>query len=126
MTEDPAQVNLAETTNELNWTVYSNGTVEWYRWVYGCWSANPSSLGTYWYVDYCRHVAPWYNPERTLVYHDAEGRYYNYDFGNDAEATYAWHWIRIQGQNDGCFTYSWSYSHTGEWSALLQIDLYLY
>lgn len=108
VTDDPLGVDVAETTHKLTWDVHADETVS-YNWrSVGCWAANPSPFGTHWFVDSCSFIA--------------EGTSHNWDFGDDTKATYADHWSKIQGKNDGWYYYWWDAMHSGEF--LLDGDMY--
>ena len=125
VTDDLVGEDLAETTHKLNWTVNAGGTVNWNWRSVSAWAANPSSFGTHWFVDTYGFVGSvTYSPDQTSVFSEAQGKYYNWDFGDDNQATYADHWSKIQGRNDGGFNYWWGATHSGEYWWLLDGDVY--
>lgn len=118
-TLDPVFIVVAETTNYLKWQVYGSGTVSWLSYTDGCWGANPSPLGTNWFVTSCSSASPYYAASNTKVYNAAFGNYQNWDFGNNSVDTNVSHWSLLGGQNNSSYTYSWSASDWGEGSGLL-------
>lgn len=117
-TKDPVFVVLTETTAELTWTVASAGTVAWNSYGDGCWSANPSSLGTHWFVSSCQGGAPW-SPSSTRACNDNQGGYYNWDFGDANQSTTVSQWASLCGRNDAFYDYNWSHNDGGEYALLI-------
>jgi hypothetical protein len=116
-TKDPVFIVLTETMTRLSWTVSSTGTVTGVQPSSdSCWAANPSSLGTHWFVSYCLNGALYTSAGR--VCNDNRGDYYNYDFGFDDQITTASQYVYICGRNDAIYDYNWSHNDGGE-SALL-------
>jgi len=120
-TQDLPQITLAYTNNYLSWRVNSNGSVSYVADRNDCWAANPSPLGTHWYISSCYENL--WNDGR--LNHFVNANYYNHDFGLKNLATYVWHTSTIRGRNDGWFEYHWNYNHWGEFSWLLDIDVYI-
>jgi hypothetical protein len=117
-TKDPAFIVLAETMTRLTWTVSSGGTVTGIQPSSdSCWAANPSSLGTHWFVNYCANGALYSSLGR--ICNDNTGDYYNYDFGFDDSITTAHHYVYVCGRNDAFYDYNWSYSDGGEDAILI-------
>lgn len=120
-TRDPVYVLLAETMTNLVWTVSSSGTVTGTTGSSDrCWAANPSSLGTHWYTQYCKNGALYVSLGR--VCNDNVGNYINYDFPPlfpTPESTTASHSVYVCGRNDATYNYNWSANHGGEASYLL-------
>jgi len=117
-TKDPAFLILTETNVELTWTVYSNGTVAWSSYSDGCWAANPSALGTHWFVSSCATGGPYYTSS-TRVCNDHAGSYYNYDFLDASQRTDVSDSDWLCGRNDAMFDYNWSHNDSGEASLLI-------
>lgn len=117
-TRDPLLVVLTETTTELTWTVDSGGTVSWNSYGDGCWAANPSSLGTHWFVSSCQLGGPWY-PSATRVCNDNRGYYYNWDFEDENLRTNVSQWSWMCGRNDALYDFNWSHNDSGEFSLLI-------
>jgi hypothetical protein len=116
-TKDPAFIVLTETMTRLSWTVSSTGTVTGVQPSSdSCWAANPSSLGTHWFVSYCLNGALYTSAGR--VCNDNRGDYYNYDFGFDDQITTASQYVYACGRNDAIYDYNWSHNDGGE-SAIL-------
>lgn len=117
-TKDPAFIVLAETMTRLTWTVSSGGAVTGIQPSSdSCWAANPSSLGTHWFVSYCANGALYNSAGR--VCNDNTGNYYNYDFGFDSQITTASHYVYVCGRNDAVYDYNWSYNDGGEDAILI-------
>ncbi len=127
ITDDPLGEDLAETIHQISWTVNGGGTVS-YNWrSVGTWAANPTSWDTHWYMDSYGFIGSvTYSPDQTSLFSEAYGNYHNWDFGDVNQATYAGHWSKIQGKNDGEFDYWWSATHSGEWWWILDGDVYAY
>lgn len=117
-TLDPVFVQLTETSNFLQWVVFHDGSVDWEIQRYGCWAANPSSLGTHWFTRYCSSPWPYWN--YTSVYSSSSGGYINWDFGNDSVATYVDQWCQIQALNNGWYRYWWRHTDAGEFSVFIR------
>ena len=117
-TRDPLLVVLTETTTELTWTVDSGGTVSWISYGDGCWAANPSSLGTHWFVSSCQLGGPWY-PSATRVCNENRGYYYNWDFEDENLRTDVSQWSWMCGRNDALYDFNWSHNDSGEFSLLI-------
>jgi hypothetical protein len=120
-TRDPVFILLAETMTNLVWTVSSSGAVTGTTGSSDrCWAANPSSLGTHWYTQYCKNGALYVSSGR--VCNDNAGNYINYDFPPlfpTPESTTASHSVYVCGRNDATYNYDWSANHGGEASYLL-------
>lgn len=120
-TRDPVFILLAETMTNLVWTVSSTGTVTGTTGSSDrCWAANPSSLGTHWFTQYCKNGALYVSLGR--VCNDNVGNYINYDFPPlfpTPESTTASHSVYVCGRNDATYNYDWSANHGGEASYLL-------
>jgi len=116
---DPVNIKLTETSNRLNWYVYSNGTVDWTSYQLNWWSANPTSLGTHWYISSTSHSGPYPVANSTQVYHNMTGNYYNYDFVFPNWITTVKQFAAITGNNNATFGYSWSHSDDGEGNWLI-------
>jgi hypothetical protein len=120
-TRDPVFILLAETMTNLTWTVSSTGTVTGVTGSFDrCWAANPSSLGTHWYTQYCKNGALYLSLGR--VCNDNAGNYINYDFPPlfpTPASTTASHTVYVCGRNDATYNYDWSANHGGEASYLL-------
>lgn len=123
ITEDPPQIDLATTLNYVLWYVYTDGSIGINNVAGNCTPYNgtgqPYPVDTHWYVNSC--TASYYNPWAQQI----NGSYYNWDWGWDDKATTTAHSLGIQPNNDGSFYYWDSYSHAGEDSYLLQVDLFL-
>jgi hypothetical protein len=117
-TKDPAFIVLTETSTELAWTTFFDGTVDWDWWSDGCWAANPSSLGTHWFVSSCWSGPVWFT-SASRVCHDHGGSYFNDDFMLDSLRTNASQYAIICGRNDALFDYNWSHNDSGEASLLI-------
>ena len=113
-TFDPIDIKVNETTNYLKWQVNGNGTVTWLAFTDACWAANPTPVGTHWYVSSCSNSNPYYTSGQTNVINEASGNYYNWDWGDDSEATYVSHFIKATGKNNGTYSYTATYSDSGE------------
>lgn len=120
-TRDPVFILLAETMTNLTWTVSSTGAVTGITGSFDrCWAANPSSLGTNWYTQYCKNGALFYSSGR--ICNDNAGNYINYDFPPvfpTPESTTASHTVSVCGRNEGTYDLTWSANHGGEASYLL-------
>lgn len=116
-TKDPAFIVLTETTVQVTWKVVASGTVTWLSYSDGCWAANPSALGTHWYNSSCSLGAAYYNSNRAC--NSNTGSYYNYDFLDASQGTFATDSDWLCGRNDATFDYNWSHNDSGEASLLI-------
>lgn len=116
-TLDPVTVDLTATTTELAWRVFWDGTVNWLWTVRSCWAANPSALGTHWFVDSCQRGIPWF-ASWTKVCNQTSGSYHNTDFPL-SDNHYADQWTLICGRNDAMFEYNWTHEDMGPFSGLI-------
>lgn len=117
-TLDPIFVELTRTTNRGNWR---EGGICTCRWTYGgsksCWAANPSSLGTHWFVTSCSQVGP------ISIYRDfyqrVNGSSFNDDFGLNSLRTWVSQSLTLE--LIPLLGVSWSFSHSdsGEGSLLI-------
>lgn len=117
-TYDPIYVSLTETTAHSNWGTIQVRTCKWYRTgLNGCWAANPSSLGTHWYVSSCGKQGPSggdYGYDFTAL-----GSYYNYDFGLNSLMTTVSQYVRIRLAGYLGVVTSWNHTDGGEFSYLI-------
>lgn len=122
-TNDPILVALNQSRHELTWggndsdawKISRNATA---------WAANPSSLGTHWYIvknEYEGHVdgGKYIN---SSSYHS----YYNTDFGANDKRTDVWHRINIRGNHNGYAEVTAEKGASGEGSSLLSFKLQTY
>ena len=116
-TKDPVFVVLTETMSRLTWTVSAGGAVAWQSYSDSCWAANPSSLGTHWYVSSCAYGGPYTSSGR--VCNDNTGNYYNYDFGFDDDITTASQYVYLCGRNDAMYDYNFTHNDGGEGAILI-------
>ena len=117
-TFDPIWIKLTETTNRLDWYTYSSGSVVSTSSYHYWWAANPSSLGTNWYVSSRQYSGP-YSQAFGTIYHSVSGSYYNYNFGLPNYGTFASQSASITGRNNATYSYSWSHTDSGEGSLLI-------
>lgn len=122
-TNDPVLVALNQSRHELTWG--GNDTDAWkVSRNATAWAANPSSLGTHWYVvknEYEGHVdgGKYIN---SSSYHS----YYNTDFGANDKRTDVWHRVNIRGYNNGYADVTAEKGASGEGSSLLSFKLKTY
>ena len=116
-TEDPAFIDLTETMTRLSWTISSTGALTSTYAADSCWAANPSSLGTHWYTNYCTYGGLYTSSGRLC--NDNRGDYYNYDFVFDDLITTANQYVYVCGRNDARYDYSWSHNDAGEGALLI-------
>lgn len=121
-TLDPVNIPEAYTYNKIWWTEDSNGTLQLTSRHAYCEAISPTLANTHWYNSNCS--LPWsYNGNYTSLSSTATGNYYNYDFADPNQATYAWHTINITANAGGTFSYSYNWSHWGEVSSFLHGSL---
>ena len=118
-TRDLPDWTITKTTDYLEWTSYSNGTVAWNYWQVNWYGVNPSPLNTHWYILQQNHYGPTYGSGNTSVYKGVYGAYYNYDWGFSNWATYAYQNAGVTGLNNATFNYSWSHNDSGEDSGFI-------
>lgn len=112
-TWDPIFIPLTRTTASGSWfeamttcamRVSGSGT---------CRAANPSPLGTHWFVDHCG----WTSPVSYVNIH-ATGNFHNWDFGSNSQRTDVTQTVRIELGGVGVST-SFTHIDSGEFSSLL-------
>lgn len=117
-TYDPIYVSLTETSAFSDWGTLQLRYCKWMKTGFnGCWAANPSSLGTHWYVSSCGRQGPYggdYSYDFTAL-----GSYYNYDFGLNSLITTVSQNIRIRLQGSIGVVTSWNHTDGGEFSYLI-------
>jgi len=118
-TRDIPNWTLTKTTDYLEWTIFSNGTVRWDSWRVSWYAVNPSPINTHWYISQQNHYGPTYGGGNTTVNKGVYGAYYNYDWGFDYLSTNASQSASITGRNDAMFNYSWTHNDSGESSSLI-------
>lgn len=118
-TFDPVFIQLTNTSNQLNWYTYPSGYVYWTYYHLSWWAANPSALGTHWFISNYSHFGPFPLAAGTQVYHRMSGDYYNYDFGIPSYRTDVHETAAITARNDGYFNYSWNHTDSGEGAWLI-------
>lgn len=116
-TEDPVFVDLTETMTRLSWTISSTGALSSTYAADYCWAANPSSLGTHWYTNYCTYGGLYTSAGRLC--NDNTGDYYNYDFGLNSLITTANQYVYVCGRNDATYNYNWTHNDGGEGALLI-------
>lgn len=116
-TEDPVFVDLTETMTRLSWTISSTGTLSSTYAADSCWAANPSSLGTHWYTNYCTYGGLYTSAGRLC--NANTGDYYNYDFGFDDQITTANQYVYVCGRNNATYDYNWTHNDGGEGALLI-------
>lgn len=122
-TLDPVDVALNRSRHELEWG--GNSTDAWkVSRNATAWAANPSSLGTHWYVidNYYEGYVDGGKYINSSSYHS----YYNTDFGLDSKRTDVWHRVNIRGENDGYAYVTAEKGKSGEGSSLLSFKLQTY
>jgi hypothetical protein len=103
-TKDPAHIVLCESCNYLGWT-YDGAEAAFDRREYNTFAANPSSLGTNWYVS----GEGWkegIKGDPRNVRSDFSAEFYNYDFMGLNLRTDVAHEISLTGKNNGAYEYS--------------------
>lgn len=122
-TLDPVAVALNRSRHELTWGGSSTDAWKVSRNA-TAWAANPSSLGTHWYVGtnkYEGHV-----DEGKYINSSSYHSYWNTDFGSDSTRTDVWHRVNIQGYNTGYAYVVTERGKSGEGSSLLSFKLATY
>jgi hypothetical protein len=135
LTEDPPQIDLAETTTHIRWQ--DDGTNVTATYAYPTFWANPSTpLFTTWYVyAFGAAMSTPLNSPSTYTHAYANGIYINYDWADDDIATWVEHVIEFDfypmlptGQVG---THDFSFQELGEHAELLHtndlvVDFYWY
>lgn len=116
-TEDPVNWALCQTTQRLYW--YTNYTAYSYMWT---WAANPSPIGTHWYVggyyNYPVYVSSSYASGRSWAW------YYNWDWLLPNYSTTVTHDLYIYGYYNGTAQLTGYVNRSGETWWLLHSHLY--
>jgi len=114
--KDIVGYELARTTNKLGWRVNSNGSVTWLSYTDGC--QGFTTPVTHWYLNGpCSGNAPWYCCGYVNNY--VRGSYYNADWGDPSQKTYAVHESNLRGLNNGKYSYTWYAQDSGEDAGLI-------
>lgn len=123
VTQDPINIDCCKSWLKLTWTVdLDYNRVISYSRTKGQWDGQPTAGLTYWYLDYHNFGSSGYTSSR--AYTQSSAKHYNYDFGNINLATYADHWIYIEGYPSGNYYYEAEWRHTGESNSLLKGKVY--
>lgn len=118
ITWDPAYIQLTHSDIDINWA--REDTPTGCRWTARgrgqCWAANPSELGTHWFVSSCQR-SPVISAE---MYARGEtfGQFFNDDFGDDDERT----WVNnraIVEFTGSAVVHVFQFASWGEWSWFL-------
>ncbi|SDK20578.1 hypothetical protein [Sediminibacillus albus] len=122
ITDDPVGVDLTRTTLNFSWYDYGS-TVGHRSSSLSTWAANPSSLGTHWYVSDRWKSSPYlyYSNQKLRV--EGTGDYYNYDFLDNDKITEVDHYIKVDIQNDGTYDYVVDWGRRGESTITLDLDV---
>ncbi|WDE11008.1 hypothetical protein [Thalassomonas haliotis] len=118
-TYDIPRITLTETSNQLQWYVFSDGTVCWTSYSLAWYAVNPSPLDTHWFIEDAAHYGPYPLAANTQSYHRMTGDYYNFDWGLDSWKTSVHQTASITARNDAMFNYSWGHTDSGEDSAFI-------
>ncbi|WP_206812767.1 hypothetical protein [Paradesulfitobacterium ferrireducens] len=126
VTYDPVYADLARTSQSLSWAVLIDNTAAFSNRSKSVWAANPSSLGTHWYVnqDYWVGSVSYASGYQSLSSTNYAS-YYNWDFQDNDQITEAWHQVQIIGLNSGSYDYNYWFDHTGEYANLLSVQVWL-
>ncbi|MFD2044225.1 hypothetical protein ACFSTA_10060 [Ornithinibacillus salinisoli] len=122
-TDDPIGANLAWTINRLVWDYDQTSAYKNSRSGSNCNAANPSSLGTHWYISSCTFSSYSIIDGGRTVTSKLTGSYYNYDFMDNNKRTDVTHNVYLEGYKDGSSYYSATWSKSGEGSGLLDLDV---
>lgn len=123
VTDDPPGADLAATTLRLDWVDYGS-TIAPTDHSLKTWAANPSTFGTHWYKDWSTLNNPAQYDSNKKIRLTGGANYYNYDFGDDNERTDSKHHIRMDANNDATYSYEVTMTPSGEFSYLLDLDVY--
>jgi hypothetical protein len=122
ITDDPVGVDLCSTKLTLSWYDYGS-TIGYKSRDLSTWAANPSSLGTHWYVIGSTLDNYSLNSSKTQLTQKGYGYYRNYDFLDDDEETRVTHIISITAKNDGTYSYVVDWERWGESWITLDLDI---
>ncbi len=114
-TLDPVFVKLTETRVTGTWGEFGflPPCPRWREFGFGnCWAANPSSLGTHWFVNSCSVLGPGTNITNTASY-------WNYDFGFDNLRTDVFQTANVRWNPGIGVGIGWSHQDFGEGSFLI-------
>lgn len=117
-TYDPVYVELTSTTAHGWWSWIQTRVCNWKSGGFNqCWAANPSSLGTHWYIQSCTANGP-YGGEGFFDL-TAFGNYINWDFGLNSYSTRVSQWARVQLKTFTGVVATWGHNDSGEGSWLI-------
>lgn len=124
ITDDPVGVDVNWTSQKVTWD--HDGTFAYFNAREGdCNWANPSPFGTHWFNDSCTWTQySRIDGGRTIV-SDLESAYHNYDFGDDDLKTSTAHDVHLEVYGTGASDYTVTWSKSGEYSSLLDLDIYV-
>lgn len=128
LTEDPIFLDLAKTRQTLGWSTDGSTVTINSRSILGEAYTTPWPFNTHWYIDITPafYGSYTYSTNRDSVTTDGYGQYYNDDFGNVSQRTWAWHRIKIQGNAGNPIFYYWAWwNHWGEGASLLQASAFI-
>lgn len=122
ITDDPVGEDLVWTTHRLTWNHNGSFVTKNSR-TGNCTAAFPSKFGTHWYTDRCEWTQYDIIHYGYAVASNIEADYYNYDFGDNSLRTDVSHGIYIEGLQNGSSNYDVTWSRSGEFSLLLDLDI---
>lgn len=126
-TEDPPNLDLTYSRSQITWD-YNTYAACYVTHSKTTWAANPSALGTHWFVDsssYLSHGATSYFGG-AYVYSNIDAYFHNYDFGNDNLITNVEHENMVKGYHNGNIGSSYVFQATGEFHYLLSGSISYY
>lgn len=118
-TKDPAFIPLTFTESRLSWNLRSGGI--WDVYTRGqCWGAQPSALGTNWFIASC-NIPPTgdFDSRPQGFCTAAVGQYQNWDFGLSYYFTWVIQGVSVCANASGPPTYGWQHVDLGEASEFL-------
>jgi len=115
-------VDLTKTTLNFSWYDYGM-TIAHKSSSLNPWAANPSSLGTHWYVSDSWKKDPYLYYEEQKLSIEGGASYYNYDFLDDESITEVDHFISVDIQNDATYDYTVDWGRRGESWVTLDLDV---
>lgn len=123
VTDDLAGEDLCKTKLRLDWVDYGS-TIGFDDNDLDTWAANPSQFDTHWYLEDSYLGDPYLYYDNQKLEQDGSAEYYNWDFMDEDEKTEVSHMIQIIAQNDGTYDYVADWGARGEYSLLLDLDVY--
>jgi len=123
VTDDPVGYDLCSTKLRVDWYDYGS-SLAFKSHSISPWAAYPSQAGTHWHISSYWIGDPYIYYAWSRMDQSGNGKYYNWDFGDDAQRTDVAHYITITCYAGGYAERTISWTRSGEYWWLLDLDVY--